>query len=249
MKYLRRFNEELNPSTYRNAAKKLRKLGHEPRAKELEQWSKKRQSDDNIERWKEEIDTYSKFGKFKLNIINPSTGEVLKEDFHLCLVMDRMAFHDDLDIIRDDKKGQFVFMVGLIPATEEALKKCLSVLPDCDMEDNGFFWGMIFVLDFTIDNVLKLNKFSIGGFDESTSGQVSFADRQSANRLKTLLKRMFSDPNLNYPSGYNDITNFYDMVVNIFGAEYGLSSDYGFEPEQVSKFMNTVRPNEIYKTI
>lgn len=48
MKYLKRFNEELSPRIYKSAARKLDKLGHSDRAKELKDWSNKIESDLNL---------------------------------------------------------------------------------------------------------------------------------------------------------------------------------------------------------
>lgn len=39
MKFIKKFNEELNPSTYRSAARKLKKLGHEKRSDRIEKWT------------------------------------------------------------------------------------------------------------------------------------------------------------------------------------------------------------------
>jgi hypothetical protein len=115
---------------------------------------------------------------------------------------------------------------------------------------NGFFWGMYFSLKFKFKTgIMEFLDFEIGSYDESISGDVSFADRTSANRFKTLLKRMFIEPDLKYPSGYNDINYFYDMFNNIFGAQFGLSTDYGLTPELVARSIKKISPNSLYKTI
>jgi hypothetical protein len=250
MKYLKRFNEELDPQTYKRAARKLRKLGHEGRAKELEDWSNKRQIDEGLLLWKENVKRFSKFGKFKLNIKNPKTDEKLTGDFYLDLILDRDSFGESLQDFINDKKGSFWIAGGIIPANEETLNKCMVILPDPDDLNNGFFWALSLSLDFIIEsNTIKFNNYELSDYDSSLSGNVSIADRASANRLRILLKNMFGNPNYDYPSGYRDFDNFYEMVWNVFGAQYGLSSDYGFSPELITDFINSMSPNEMYKSI
>jgi hypothetical protein len=250
MKYLKRFNEELKPSTYSRAAMKLKKLGHDSRAKELEDWSDKRRIDEGLLLWKENVKRFSKFGKFKLNIKNPKTDEKLTGDFYLDLILDRDSFGESLPDFINDKKGSFWIAGGIIPVDEETLNKCMEILPDPDDLHNGFFWGLSLSLYFIIEsNTIEFNNYELNDYDSSLSGNVSIADRASANRLKTLLKNMFSKKDYNYPSGYNDFDNFYDMVWSVFGAQYGLSSDYGFSPEIITDFINTLSPNEMYKSL
>ena len=77
MKYLKRFNEELKPGTYFSAARKLTKLGDAGRASKLKEWGEKIEIKDNLIKWKENLQTYSPFGIFKLNIVNPKNGKKL----------------------------------------------------------------------------------------------------------------------------------------------------------------------------
>jgi hypothetical protein len=249
MKYLKKFNEELRPQTYRNAARKLKKLGHDGRAKELEDWSSIKERELELEKWKQNIDELSKFGKFKINLVNTETGEKLTEEFYISLHIDRDAFDDSLDAMVEDGEGHFWIAIGLIPTTKEVLDKCVEMLPDPDM-GNGFIWAMSMTLDFVIESdTMRMTKYELHNYDESISGDVSFADRSSANRFKILLKKMFSQPDFNYPSGYRDFQYFYEMFYNVFGAQFGLSSDFGFTPEMISDFINTLSPNEMYKSI
>lgn len=248
MKYLKRFNEELEPWTYRRAAIKLRKKGHEGRAKELEDWSRKRQADDDLINWEKRVNEMSKFGTFKLNVKNPETGKKITGDFHLELIMDRDAFLDSLDDMKSEGKGEFFLTVGIIPSTKELLDECISLMPEPEY-GNGFFWGMYVLLNFKLGTSLEFTSYELGSYDDSMSGEVSLADRGSAGRFRTLLKKMFTDPTLDYPSGYNDVDNFYNLIQQKFCIEFGLSSDYGFDVEQVADFINTMSANDMYKSI
>lgn len=84
MKYLKRYNEELLPSTYVSAATKLKKLGHTRRAKELEDWSKVEQ--DRIKKQQQLVrkGELSQFPPFKLQFYKQrwnSTTRITEEDF------------------------------------------------------------------------------------------------------------------------------------------------------------------------
>jgi hypothetical protein len=97
MKYLKRFNEELNSDTYLRASRKLKKLGHTDRAKELQEWGAKVERDEEMIKWKERMQDFGPFGTFKLNVENPDTGESLVGDFYLDITFDELAFSDDPD--------------------------------------------------------------------------------------------------------------------------------------------------------
>lgn len=249
MKYLKKFNEELRPQTYRNAARKLDKLGHFNRSKELKDWSDIKENELELEKWNQNINELSKFGKFKLNIVNPETGQKLTEEFYISLNIDRDSFGDSLDGMIQSGEGNFWIAIGLIPTNKETLDKCMEMVPDPDM-GNGFIWAMSISLDFEIRGpIMKMIEYHLHNYDENISGDVSFSDRASANKFKNLLKKLFSQPDFNYPSGYNDFEYFYEMFYYVFGAQYGLSSDFGFTPEMISDFINTLSPNEMYKSI
>ena len=52
MKYLKRFNEELRPQTYMSAARKLDKLGHHDRSKDLKDWGLEMESREEMDKWR-----------------------------------------------------------------------------------------------------------------------------------------------------------------------------------------------------
>lgn len=256
MKYLKRFNEELSPRIYKSAARKLDKLGHSDRAKELKDWSNKIESDLNLKRWERNVNQYSKFGKVKLNILNEETGKKMTEDFYLDISIDRDSFEDSylfegtLEETLGDDEGYFWLPIGIIPATKEVIEKCEEVMPEPEMIGNGFYWGMSISLKFKIENsTIKMIGYELDDYDPAISGKVSFADRSSANKFKTTLKKMFTDPTFGYPSGYDDIPDFYEMFYNIFGGEFGLTTDYGLSPETIGDFINSLSVNAMYKSI
>ena len=252
MKYLKRFNEELKPTTYSSAARKLKKLGHIDRSLELINWAEQIENRENLLKWKDNIDKYSQFGTFKLTIKNKQLSKITG-DFHLAVIFDADSFVDNYEYEREESplpfKSSIWLPIGIIPANEETLNNCLKVLPDTDM-GNGFFWGMSITIGIKIDSYkVEFASFEILDYDENVSGNISFSDRQSAGKFKNLLKNIFSDPDLNYPSSRSDVPYLYQGMELTILAECGLSSDYGFSLEKIAQFINTISPNIMYKSI
>jgi hypothetical protein len=254
MKYLKRFNEELRPRTYLSAAKKLTAIGHTDRANALKDWAGETERREEITKWKEQLQNYSPFGIYKVNVVNPETGEKLTADFALDVNFDELAFEDNFEYEKQKDPNNIsevsiFFFVGLIPTSEEVLKKCEEVMPEPEF-GNGMYWGMSCGIDFKVENgQVILDKFALDDYDDNLSGNVSFADRASAGKFKNLLKSIFSNPDLNYPSGYTDADSIYQKLEQVILIQQGFSSDYGFELKNVADFINTQSPNTMYKTI
>ena len=254
MKYLKRFNEELRPRTYLSAAKKLKAIGHTDRANALEDWAGETEKREEITKWKEQLQSYSPFGIYKINVVNPESGEMFTADFALDVNFDELAFEDNFEFEKQKNPNNIngvniFFFVGLIPTSEEVLKKCEEIMPESEF-GNGMFWAMCFGIDFKVQNgEVILDKFTLDDYDENLSGNVSFADRASAAKFKNLLKSIFSNPELNYPSGYRDVEYLYQKLEQVILIQQGFSSDYGFELKNVGDFINTQSPNTMYKTI
>ena len=254
MKYLKRFNEELKPRTYLSAAKKLTAIGHTDRANVLKDWAGETEKREEITKWKEQLQNYSPFGIYKVNVVNPESGEKLTADFALDVNFDELAFEDNFDFEKQKDPNNvsgvnIFFFIGLIPTSEDLIKKCEEIMPEPEF-GNGMFWGMCFGIDFKVQNgEVIFDKFKLDDYDDNLSGNVSFADRASAGKFKNLLKSIFTNPDLNYPSGYTDAASLYEKLEQVILIRQGFSSDYGFELKNVADFINTQSPNTMYKTI
>ena len=252
MKYLKRFNEELKPSTYFSAARKLTKLGDPGRASKIKEWGEKIEMRENLIKWKENLQTYAPFGIFKLNIVNPKNGKKLTGDFALDFNFDPDSFTDNYESEKeedpDNIKGQYItFFLGLIPTSEELLQQSEEVMPAPEMS-NGFYWGMCCSIGFEIINgVINFKGLSVDAYDDNLSGKITIADRPSAGKFKMVLKNLFSNPDYGYPSSRTDCTSQWEALERTILTECGFSSEYGFELEQVASFINTISPNTLYK--
>ena len=103
---------------------------------------------------------------------------------------------------------------------------------------------MISILVYFENGSTKIHDIIIDEYDDSLTGNVSITDRKSAQTLKNLLVKMFNEPNLGYPSGYNDFASFYEMFEAKVLAEAGLSSDFGFSMEAITDFLKAVSANK-----
>jgi hypothetical protein len=241
MKYLKKFNEELKPSTYFSASRKLAKIGHWDRSKDLKDWGLEMESREEMDKWRKNIEEYSPFGVFKMTIKNDD-GETITGDFYLDINFDDMAF-------LDEPENGITFFLGLIPTSEELINKYKELCQDFDF-GNGFFWGKIFHIEYNIvDQKVELTKWDFDDYDSDMNGKITFADRASANKFKNLLIKMTTDSDLRYPSGYTDHVEVWDKLTASILGEASFASDYGFELEDIAKYIRTISPNLLYTTI
>lgn len=266
MKYLKRFNEELKPQVYRSAARsilqsklpptgpgeltKIIRSPEKPKSVSDDTWqrvTKLRSHADEMERkqelikWKDTLQDYLLFGTSKLKITNPENNEELVGDFALYINFDELAFEDSYEYERQNADGKIKssipFFVGIIPTSEELIEECDEVIPEPEF-DNGFYWGMCVAIHFEIDgDNLTFTGLDVDDYDSGMTGEVSFADKPSARKFLLLLKNMFSNPDLNYPSGYTDETNAYKKLEQVILIRQAFSTDYGFRLEQVADFI------------
>ncbi len=244
MKFIKKFNEELDPRIYRNAARKLTKMGHLDRAKKLKDWSVVVDNRVNMARWNKNIEENSKFGKFKVKINDGKGNHLLTDDFYLDITFDDFAFSESLVV---PGNNTFCLFVGLIPTNEETIKKFSEIFPSADF-DNGFFWGMVILINFDVTDSVKIIDLEISEYDQSIAGKPIMADRKSAVQLKNLLKNMFGNPDFNYPSGMTDVDYIYEFLEKSICIENGFSSNYGFSLDDVAKFIDKISPNELFKS-
>lgn len=215
MKYLKKYNEELSPRIYLNAANKLANLGHKRRPEELKKWAEE-------ERKKNIISEAKKLGHFKFK------------------VRDKIAnYYPYFDLNKDELREQFIsyredncsfwlpLEMGLIPVEEEDLEiiKEYSEYHSYDI----VYWVQRIYLNISIsisdieklledqtdnfDNLIKRSSYinyltSIGfkgigkgetiplgraSIESGVYSEVYLADRLNANKFKKMLIDLFED--------------------------------------------------------
>ena len=118
-----------------SASKKLSALGHSDRAKALKDWASDSEKREELTKWKDHLQDYANFGTFKINIVNPETGEKITEDFALDINFDELAFEDSFEYEAEKDRNNvnglsFIFFVGLIPTSEEVKEKWKKLSPE-----------------------------------------------------------------------------------------------------------------------
>lgn len=247
MKHLKKFNEELDPQTYRRAAGKLLKQSpfNKGRADDLNAWADKREMAEDSKKWEEMKAKCSRFGTYQLRV--EEGGKEFVGSFHPYFTFDRDGFLDEYEYNKEQGENfdmPIGFFVGSIPADQETLDRCMETMPENDF-NNGFFWtGIVSMLLYFEDGSINIHDINIGEYDDSIHGNVSITDRKSAQAIKNTLVRMFSEPDLGYPSGYTDFDSFYEMFEAKILAEAGLSSDYGLTMEKIADFLRATSANK-----
>lgn len=257
MKYIKKFNEELQSATYKSAARKLKKilkdqptLGKaikaEERANKLELYSNNIREDEALERWKKNVQEFSKYGEFDIEMSRPGSPIIVPKNYSFYLTL-----HTEVEMLMENwneedpnnREFTFAFCVGLIPKSVEDIREIKMNFND-DFY-NGSVWGFWIYPTYTVINSqVTFKGLTIYDYDSSPSHQIS--DRKTAVSLKRLLVNIF-DPTFDYPSSYKDITNMYDKIeiTAIQGLE--IASDYGVDMGRIREDIQKLPINNFYK--
>ena len=128
MRYLKRFNEELKPQTYKNAAAALNRLGHAKRAAEIGEWAETAMQKEEERKRKALIDSCSKNGIFAIDI-----GRIKGGKFYIWLDFDENSNAENWDYwMREGRfEGYELWMalsIVLVPADQETFEMALNNL-------------------------------------------------------------------------------------------------------------------------
>jgi len=245
MKYLKKFNEELKAQTYKNAARKLKKIlkekpslgkaiGAEERANKLELYSQEVQERQDIENWKKEVQEFSKYGEFNIEMSRPGTPSIKPKvySFYLDIVSEIDQMIDSWDEEDpDNRELTFGFCAGLIPKTIEDREE-IKMNFNSDFW-NGHTWGFwIYPTYSVLNSEITFKGLKIYNYDTSPKHQI--ADRKTAVALKRLLVNIF-DPTFDYPSGYKDVTNMYDKIEQSAIQGLEISATYGIDMGRIQE--------------
>jgi hypothetical protein len=196
MKYLKRFNEELKPETYRNAAKLLDIWGHKGRASKLKDWSDQVE----LEKYRQDINSLYKHEPFEIEIYRSTYDPGKKASYFRDEVMYVGNFYMSFtianwfveDIIRDwiydEKKYNFNIPIEIVlfPVEEELKKFNDSVeLFTTDIYNNSILTSRIWI------NIVKPGESSIsddGGcyIEAYENDNIFFKNRSEATRFKNM---------------------------------------------------------------
>jgi hypothetical protein len=244
MKYLKRFNEELNSQTYLRASYRRKKSAEQLTGRnkenalksvaELHDWAWKTELKESYKSWEEKVSIYSKYGKI--------TGYVAGEsiDFYYDITFDSMSFSDSFEDEKGKNSNEFSssipLMVWMIPTTKEDVDKCLETLPS-DYFGSGAFQAFYINIDFKVEN----DEVKFTDLVVYTEDEVGIELTPNAGfKLKEMLVKLFSDKSLNYPSSVNNYETEYENIEATMCIENGMSVDYGFEIKDVADYIKTL---------
>ena len=218
MKYLKKFNEELEYSTYQSAARKLKKIGHVKRADALQKHSIN-------SNWKKLKDEFQEWGSSKLYFSKSVSNAVENSgDFYLTL-----DFMDDVtaESIIDAKEGKDIFYLyfymNIIPVDEETIEICNKNIQDPDF--NGYYQGPYPVIKYDIvDGKMKFN----GIYLEMAENDWNLS-RRAAMIFKKQLLACFEEGG-HYGSGIPNFSTMHDRIrYSLNREDFTLEFDYTME--------------------
>jgi hypothetical protein len=254
MKHLIKYNE-LRSTTYKSAGDKLTNTGKKRRgevlkkhAVDVEKKEIKAKKEKDLEAWENQKNKYSKFGKY--NMMLEGKHNYHESNFYVIFSLNVEHIKEEVEYLKDvegENRGYFQVILNLVPAdqgTFDLCKKEESYLED-EMVD-GHYRGPYLYLGYKMNGGSM--EFTSYDFNTDDVGSFTLRDRGSAGRFKNTLKKLFSDPNLDYPVLYDySFNNFYDMANVYVGSTLGLSNDFGYSPEMVADFIKGLNVNDMYK--
>lgn len=244
MKHLKRFNEELSPSTYRNAAWKLNNMARKNGNDEFTKRSNELRNYAQDKAWQENIKEYSKFGKTTVTTQYNKKGDTVTGDFYLIFLFDDVAYDDMAQEYLAEDKLNVAFSAGLIPVDSETKDKFQSVIPDDDFS-NGFFWGLWTEVEFEDEgDGLQLSKTSLSSYDFNITGKLLFT-RSLCGAIRRHLLSCFTED-----SGYEqDGRPTYKILEEEVLIKSGASSKFGVDMEDLHNFIKDITPNKIMSSV
>ncbi len=237
MKYLKKFNEELNSQTYLRASYKLKNFGNKSsldRADKLKDWAIQTERKEYMVKWKENVEKLREFGIIK-GIVK---GEQIS--FYYDFTFDSFIFDDTFQSEKEynpeNISASIPLILWLIPTTEEDVEKCLESISD-DYFSNGKLQAFYISFRFSVVNdKVEFTDFSFYPEEEVLVSMTSNA----ASKILLMLSKLFSDKNLNYPSSHSGYDSEYEHMNATICIENGMSVDYGFELNDVSDYIKTI---------
>ncbi len=240
MKYLKRFNEELKPSTYHSAAQKLKKKGFIERSNRLKTHASEVSYKNNVEQ-------FFKFGVYELTIV--LDGQKHTGKFYLDIsAFDTNSFEDQFEDFKETGEGSIWIPVAIIPYDKETLERFSKIYDDEELIRNGYIWVFSMSIDFNItEDSIEFKNIIVEDYDTELYGSVKFNNRKDAVQFKKLLSNVFVDKSLKYPSAYTNHQTFYDAFYTEYGENLGLNNYSGFSGENIKNcIMTNLSINDIY---
>lgn len=245
MIYLRKYNEELKPSTYFTAANKLKTRGHNRRASVIEEWGKKVLSNEEYSKLLTNRELFKEFGEFELDMKN-IRDDLSIGKFNMYLFFNEEIFKQSIDSSRGDSFS-LAFEVNLIPADDETLSKLVGTIPYIGRIDNPFYNGYsLYFLSLYLNFKIQPGKLDLLGVVLDQEYKTFNSNRRLAVILKRSLMACFDDVpyrDLFYGDGSKSV---YDKIIKIVCSSEDITLDFGVNMEDFYKCVSKIQINDLY---
>lgn len=244
MKYIKRFNERLDIETYKQASKKLGKMGFGNRSDKLSDFAKKKELEKVKKEIKEYQKEYSKYGTYKLR---------LKLSYDKNIIYEEHNFHFYIMFKKEDNKSHLNLEPGVqnklelyfhvIPADDEAVNYIIDKFPPFEENISFNLCDSIISIPFKVKSMFhEIGDIKMEPWDKKQFGLV-LLDRISGQKLKNILYKIFNDANFDYPAYFNSDETMHNELISYIARE-GLETDWGLSMEEIAKKIKEINVNK-----
>jgi hypothetical protein len=272
MKYIKKFNEELDPNTYRKTSKALSTLKHTKRANRLEKHANIMSELNRLNELVKDLKKYTPYGIFDAG---SEKGSKLREKFALKMWYDDWSFEESFEDYEREYNSHFWIRIstGFLPILEQDDEKYLrqyysemssDVHTDshvdklgeidwcvigkvCDYFGEKSFWGTFGGPSIYVKMIIENNKIVIKGIDVDEDGGENTLDilgRKSGIQIKNLLVKLFSNEKFDFPT--HDNQNLQQVIKHELCVKTGFSSKYQFAFGEIGEFIKKESINKFY---
>ena len=252
MKHIKKYNEELNTSTYKSAANILKSMGHTRRAGEIDKWREKVLLDEENKRILDEYNYLSKYPSFDLRLLDSSgktETELIKGKFFLQIWFEGdMLFDNIFDQLHDDKIYYHIpFLIAVCPADEKTKIMLNNVVENNGLEDH--YWGGS--LSCCWLEISLNSNVDIFTFEPRENIDIKFSNRQEVMKFKKLLSEALEGKNKfgesKYSDGiFSDINKWFTKIDDKLKADEHDPIDLVGKIPRLSKVVKNVSINTLY---
>jgi hypothetical protein len=266
MRYIKKFNEELDTtSAYRNVANALR-TNHPKRAKKLERHANIIIELNTLNKLKKDLKKYLPYGIYDAG---SSRGSKLKEQFAICISYDDWAFEESFE--EDESNFWIRISTEFLPILEESEEEHirdyysqmsgqtdsyvenLGQMEDttigivCNYFGQSNFWGSFNGPSIYVNMGIENNKIDIKSIsidDDSGEYTLDILGRKSGIQFKNLLVKLFSNENFDFPT--YDGQNLQQVIKQKICVDTGFSKKYKFSFGEIGEFIKKQGINKFF---
>lgn len=274
MKHLKSINE-LKSSTYRNAAAKLKNLGHIRRSGELEEWTKEVENKERDARELENFNSFKHDVPFKINLVKSKWDSATKTRRHEIMMSGNFYLKPSFDdswaqdqyndnINEDGACGYAYYMpfeVGIMAADEKTKEKFRAIEEDLSDEVyEGVYWNQRLYYKIINEGSKEVTPTGEYSWECRENDEIVFENRAEALRFKKMFvdavhgRNTFGNSKW-VPSMHEQLKKFFSgdwvMKYNRETSKYDkLESSETFNEEAFKRFLestNRMSINQLYR--